>query len=511
VLLIAAACAALTGCADGPEDAALLPARRGDFEVLLRLNGPLRPLEERSIKSPHWGEIRRMVPNGAKVKRGQVILELDSERTEDTIRERLADVEVRSAELRQVQQEVGKSRRYAMLKYEACKLNRQLAASSLTELQARPTARELTDARSTLKLAQELVKAGAESVILVKELVDSGYAARDEQRRAELDLARARADLAAARANLASVMAGPSSTELQEAAIRVQQARLAERSAQQNIQITKEWADAKLARFRRRMDREKERLAEAKRSMSRFQVHAPANGVVLYAKRRWGGNWQPGQRVWQGATVMSLPDLSRMKVIVQVPASWVRRMDVGKVRARVLVRALPGRTFKAKLARISAVGKDEFERLDPSTAGKLGRAERQVFEAEVELEEKDARLKAGFGAEAELVLRHLKEVIIVPRLALVEDPAPPDQPPPETSRKGRPHHETSASGRIFVKTGSGFRARPVKILGTSKFEAAIEGDVNPGDLLYPGIPPSAEEDGAARTGSGDAPPKEPRE
>jgi HlyD family secretion protein len=492
-LLALLSAAVLFGCGGDGAGSSLLTARRGDLEVLLRLPGTLRPVKERSIRSPRWGEIRRMAPNGSRVKRGQVVLELDSEDIENSINDRQADVQVRAAELRQVKQEVEKSRRRAVLRHAAAKLNRELEESKYKELKAKPTPRELTDARSNLKLSEALVKAAEEAAVLVRELVSSGYAAQQEQREADLELSRARADLAAAEANLKNVQAGTDTSVLQEAAIRVTQARLTERSAEKSIQIVKEWSDAKLARFKRRMDREKERLDEVKRSMSQYQAKAPNDGVVLHAKRRWGGDWQPGRHVWQGATVMSIPDLSRMKVLVQVPADSVRKLDaVGRTPARVNVRALPGKTFRARLSKMGSVGRDEFERLDSSTSGKLGRAERQVFEAEVELLEEDPRLKPGFGADAELILRRVENAVIVPLMALVTPGgARAARRPRGGKRPAIPRPERPpGSAKVYVRTERGFEERTVRILATNKFEAALEGPVREGDQLHPGRPAS---------------------
>ncbi len=484
------AAALLGGCGDDAYEAALLPVRRGDFELVLGLQGNLRPVKERSIKSPSWGEILSMAENGSTVKAGQIVLELDSERVENAMREHQANVAVHTAELLQVEQEVEKSRRRAKLRHAAAVLNHQLEESRYKELRARPTRRELIDASSRVEFAREMLKSEVESLKLIRELVKSGYAPSEELRAANLSLARTRAQLAAALADQKVVQAGPEAATLQEAAIRVQQARLAELSAKKNIQIVKEWAEAKLDRFRRAVAREKEKLIQATRSMHQYRVAAPNDGIVIYAKRRWGGSWQPGREVWQGATIMSIPDMSRMKIIVQVPADWVRQMDAEQhPAARVEVCALPGRIFAARLSKISTIGHDEFERLDPSTADKLGRAERQVFEAEIELQEADSHLKPGFGARAEIILRRIENVIIVPRMALVNGPSAARR---NSDRRIHNPEDTSSAARIYVKTEGGFSERQVKVLGTDRFEAAVEGAVKVTDLLYPGRPPGVE-------------------
>jgi len=530
VPVVAALALLASGCSDD-DSAKLLAARRGDLEVQIALRGTLQAVQGDSIKSPRWGEIRRMAPNGSMVKAGDKVLELVSDDAESAVRAHRSDVEIGAAELRQARQEVASSTRAAEMRREAARLDRELQEANLKELAARPTERELTDASSRLALAKALLVSAEEAVTLVADLVKSGYAPQEDLRSAERDVLAAKAELAAAESNFETVKAGPTVSERQAAAVRLEAARLAEESATKNIQVNKEWGDMKLARFERRLEREKEKLEESERKLGDSTVACSVDGVVLYAPRRWGGNWQVGQQVWQGATVMTVPNLSRMKLTVQVPAERVREIEGRRdLAARVRVVALPGREIAGRLTRVSAIGKDEFENLDPATAEKVGRAERQVFEAEVELDAEDPTLRPGLSAEAQLVLRRVRDAVIVPLAALNIQPpsavsappamgpgpgkegpapnpprtAPQQQPPPAGAAAGGPAGEgrrgprgegAGRGGRrtpqialVYVRSGKAFEERTVKILARSEFEAAVEGPVQAGDLLYPGRP-----------------------
>jgi len=286
-LLLGAGC----GSDNGPQLAA---ARRGDLEVELALRGTLRAVQEVTIKSPRWGEIKRMAANGSTVKAGDTVLEMVADDVETSVREIRAEVEVGAAELRRAEQEVAVANRAAAMRLAATKLDRELEEAHVKELAARPTERELTEAAARLDLAKALLAAAEEAVGLVRELVKSGYAPQEDLRSAERDVLAARAELAAAESRSETVKAGPTASERQAADVLLQAARLAEESARRGVEVTKELGDAKLARFRRRLEREKEKLAESERKLEESSVKCPVNGVVLYAPRRWGGNWQVG-------------------------------------------------------------------------------------------------------------------------------------------------------------------------------------------------------------------------
>ena len=445
--LVLALSLALLAAGCGEEDAAgLLAARRGGLEVELALRGTLQAVQGASIKSPRGGEIKRMADNGSLVKAGETVLELVDDDIEDAVREHRSQVEICASELREAEQEVASSNKWAEMRRDAARLDRELQEANLKELEARPTEREKTEATTRLELARALLAASQEAVGLVRDLVASGYAPQEDLRSAERDVLAARAELAAAESRLETVKAGPTASERQAAAVRRQAATIAEQSAEKRIEVTKEWGRAKLARFTRRLEREKEKLTEVERKLAESVVACPADGVVLYAPRRWGGNWQTGQRVWPGATIMTVPNLAKMKVSVQVPAERVRELESRRdLAAHVRVGALPGRTFAGRLTKVSDIGRDEFENLDQATAEKVGRAERQVFEAEVEIDEKDRKLLPGCSAEVRLVLQQVSDATIVPMAALTlkaDTARPTAEKPPEPAAPpeiGRAH------------------------------------------------------------------------
>jgi HlyD family secretion protein len=472
------------GCDDENKQFNLSEARRGNLEVTLLLDGYLKAVREKTIMSPGWGNIRWLEPNGSTVKKGQQVLELDSEHILKAIRDHQADLDVRAAELEQTKLENEISKRQAALRLSSAKLHRQLQEARLAELEARPTVRELADARNKLKLAKTLLEASKENLVLVKELSDLGFSTSDELSSAKLELFSERANLAAALAGLALVKAGTPASKLQQARINLVQARLSEESAERNIKITEEWTGGKLARFSRRLQRENEKLAGAKTRLMQCKAFASHDGVVLHKSRRWGGTWRPGQRVWMGAKIMSIPDLTRMKVSVQIPASFMRQLEtLEKISAKITIPALPGKTFKGQLGKISTMGQDEFESMEGSKHGVVGRAERQVFDAEVEILDDTPQLKPGCSAKLELLIQTIQDAIIVPRMSVHLQESASEM---DSSQDDSPAVKAAS---IYVWKDGYFEARTVNLLASTRFFSAISGPVEVGDKVFPGTPP----------------------
>jgi HlyD family secretion protein len=161
-------------------------------------------------------------------------------------------------------------------------------------------------------------------------------------------------------------------------------------------------------------------------------VRAPAAGTVLTRAVNPGDpitpltTYQPGTEL---ATIAEMSDL--------IFRGTVDEIDVGKLRvglpARIKVGALPSDVVTGKVSRIA-----------PQAQQKEGAT---LFDVEIELDRADKiTLRAGYSANADLIIREKQDVLIVPeRVVMFEDggkktfvelpPAKPKDPPKKTEVK----------------------------------------------------------------------------
>jgi RND family efflux transporter MFP subunit len=139
------------------------------------------------------------------------------------------------------------------------------------------------------------------------------------------------------------------------------------------------------------------RLQELRINLANTNVVSPVNGFV--AKR----NLDLGAFASQNQPVVSVVDISSLRLVANVVEKDLRAVTVGD-RASVDVDAFPGEKFAGRIARLAPV-------LDPQT---------RTAQMEVEIVNRDGRLKPGMYARVDLTVEDKDNVLIVPKIALVD-------------------------------------------------------------------------------------------
>jgi multidrug resistance efflux pump len=180
------------------------------------------------------------------------------------------------------------------------------------------------------------------------------FGAQADQARAAL--AQADAQVLAAQAQLDGLRSGATTEEIAALQARVDQAQAA--------------LDALLSRRDRRT------------------ISAPADGVVLDVVAH------PGEIAAPGATLLTLADLSRVRLTVYVPEPRLGEVHLGQS-VQVTVDSFPERAFQGRVARIA----DRAEFTPRNVATREERAN-LVFAVEIDLPNEDGALKPGMPADA---------------------------------------------------------------------------------------------------------------
>ncbi|MGH7462462.1 MAG: efflux RND transporter periplasmic adaptor subunit, partial [Longimicrobiales bacterium] len=152
----------------------------------------------------------------------------------------------------------------------------------------------------------------------------------------------------------------------------------------------------KAARIKSGLESALIRVERAKFELSRTQLNAPFPGRVASVKV------VPGQWVTQGSELMTLVDISRIRVEVQVLESEIGLITPGRS-ARVYFAAFPDQVFNGRIETINPmVDKARFSKVI------------------VALPNPGGRILPGMYARVSLDARRLPDRIMVPRSAIIE-------------------------------------------------------------------------------------------
>ena len=199
-------------------------------------------------------------------------------------------------------------------------------------------------------------------------------------------------------------------------------------------------------RPRQALERARERLAES-------IVRAPVDGIILQKYVEKGQIIASGMsNVSGGSPIVDLADMSKVYI-----EAGIDEIDVGKVREKqsvvVMAEAFHDLKYTGKIVRIAPEA-----RIDQNVT---------LFDVIVEVENPDGHLKSGMNTTIEITVVDKKSILLVPVIALQRN-------------------EQDTGEEVMVKTGSGFKFKPVEI-GEMNFKfAEIISGLNEGEVV--GIP-----------------------
>jgi RND family efflux transporter MFP subunit len=372
--------------------------RKGEFLVTVKGAGVLEAVKSERVMAEVDGQVLRVVTNGSRVKKGDLIAVLDVPRM---VRE------VDSAQLSydNAKAELDNKRRDLEAEVKRAEAGLEQAKEELTAFESSQNA-DLFEKRSQIALdtddlqtartrLQRLERVANEGLIPKRE-VDLGTAANKAK---ESGVERQTKDLQLAEAK-------KTSDELdKQAAVRKAEADLARAKSKRDSEVASATAALKI---------QEQQFKRAKEHLGKATIRSPADGIVMLDEQQWQGYGMPrrpleaGDRVWDGRAVASIPDLSQMRLLLDLPQDQARLVKK-KQKAVIAVEAIKGVTFPGEVTEISQTAKAG------TFAGTGMRTGERTFAVYVAVKDtKRAPLRPGMTARVQVIIQRVKAAAIVP-------------------------------------------------------------------------------------------------
>ena len=443
------------------------PVEKGDLVRSISATGQLVALTTVDVKSKAGGKVVRLyVDEGAVVRRGDLIAEIDPSDTRASYDQAFADLTSARARASQARHSLDLQRAQsvttvadaqAALDSAKIRLERmelmakrqpELTAAAMQSAEADFAAaqtglrraqevevpRMRRDVQGEYQRAQQELAAAQADVKRQEELLSKGYVSQAvvDRARASFEAARASFNSAEAKRNTidneiqallqsATAQASRAKANLEQARANMSdnqvsqkdlaEARQAVRSAQIELQRAR---DARINNEIRRSDvlvaesatvRNRVSLENAKVQLDSTTVVAPRDGVVTMKYLEEGTIIPPGTSTFaQGTSLVQISDVTRMFVEVSVDEADIGNVQEGQ-RVRIVTEAFPGKTFEGRVQRVNPAAVTE----NNITAVKV--------RVEV-LPGAKVPLKPGMNASCEFITLHKPGVLIVPQQAI---------------------------------------------------------------------------------------------
>ena len=263
---------------------------------------------------------------------------------------------------------------------------------------------EMDNTQFTGDLEQKrLAKSGATNDLIRKkadvagELSDKRFAL--EQRRLAVKKARIEAEVPAALRSL---------RDFQEDQLDLARAEFEYQKAEEDLATSKRVSGAEIEELILALVRAEEEIASADEAIARLSVAAPRDGILVVAENPGEGRkFQVGDNAWVGLAVMSIPDLSAMKVVARLSDVDDGRIATG-MPAVCTLDAYPAISFIGQITEIAPIAQEDSNQ-----------SMRRSFRVEILLDESDAgRMRPGMSVKAEILPPPREEALVAPRIAL---------------------------------------------------------------------------------------------
>jgi HlyD family secretion protein len=391
--------------------ASVVEAVKGDLIVKITEPGEVRAEKFATILSRKDGPIAYVVPEGTRVKAGDVVVRFDATQQETALAAARVELLAAEAELRKAQMDVEAQNLKLAAELARLEADFRLAQVEVADLKMKPRRDEFEKARLELEKAKVTFEQAEKRRALLPDLVKKGFVTQSTLDEAELNYVAADSGLQAARFNFDKIAAGATPEELEKATIKATQTKFAFEKARVSLESQLKALEASIMKHRADVQKAQNLIAKARDELERTQLRAPQAGLAVHGTRGGSGDKiHAGLMTWAGEALINLPDMTAM-----VADTEVNEIDIGKVQmgAPVAVRleAYPGAVFHGTVNKIGTVARFKKNRSGTVSAVK-------VFDVTVQIAEMDSRVKPGLTAMLDIIVDHQKDVISVPHSAI---------------------------------------------------------------------------------------------
>ena len=383
---------------------------KGDLVVTVLQAGELEAKNSKSITNDtdRQRKITYVVEDGAKVKKGDLILEMDSADLKDDLLRIQADRSRMEADLNQSQQdnEISQVRYETDLNTAKLRLNQaQLDLKKYNEAEFPQMQRQK---EIEITLAKEELSQEQNKLEWTKKLYAKGYANREDLNSNELAVTRKKLDLQTRQEELRILTQYTHDRDLKEKKNNVATAQ-AEVESQMKTNISR-LASAKANISSRKTALDLKRKEEDKKieEIKKMRVVSEYDGQVFYPKfDRWNDTKiEKGSNVYGHMKVLEFPDFSSWQIKTKIPESIIEKVKPGQ-EAIATIDAISNKTLKARVSTIAAVpDKGWFD-----TAQK-------VYAVALDVLTTSPGLKPGMSVMVEIISAQLGNTLKVPLQAV---------------------------------------------------------------------------------------------
>lgn len=442
------------------------------FDITTTASGELQAKNQIEIRSKLESEssIVEIVDEGSRVKAGDVLVKLKTDKLKEQIDEATLQVESARAEMIAAENSYKIQVNENDFNFRQAQLAVELAELSYRKwLEGDVATKRQTNQRELSKSQLELDRM-AEKLVQSQELLAKGFLSKDQYDQDSIAYINAQSAWITARLSDDVFENYEYPQELKTKLAEIDKARSQVEKVKLNNEI--EMANKESARTNRQrvLNLREQGLAKFKEQFEAATIKAPADGLVVYGTtmnsgRYWGGGEGPlaiGRQVYPNELLIVLPDTSEMIAAVRVHESLAGKIAKGQT-AHLKIDAVGGKSFAGKVESIGVLAESNSWR-DPNLR-------EYTVKVSLDKDESTKDLKPSMRCDAQLLLDRAENALSVPVQAVMSD---------------------GPVRFVYVNEKGSWARRPVKLGRRSDTRAEIAAGLDEGSMVLLREPPAGQ-------------------
>ncbi len=415
--------------------------KRGPLTISITESGTIKSREQIIIKNEVEGKttILSLVPEGTKVQKGDMLVELDSSKLLDQkVDLQIQEQNAEAAYIR-AREDLAVAENQAKSDVNVAELTLDFAKQDLKKYVEGEYPNELKAAEASITLAKEELQRVEETLKWSERLAKEKYLSQTELQADELAVSKKKLDLELAKNNRDLLEDFTHGRKLAELESNVKQAEMALERTTRKARADVVQAEAQLKAKESEFERQKDKLKKNEEEIKKTKIYAPADGLVVYATSAKSGGFRhmeeplkEGQEVRELQELIYLPTASSVKAEIKIHESSLEKVRVG-LPAKVTVDALQGKSFAGVVAKIAVLPDAESMFLNPDI---------KIYSTDIHVDGDGSTLRTGMSCRTEVIIEQYEDAIYIPVQAVLRI-------------GGRP--------TVYVAKGNSFEPRKVEV------------------------------------------------
>lgn len=386
------------------------------FIASIKLIGDIDAKKQTYVAPVFSSKLEKLAEEGSKVKKGAFIAKLESKEEENSLSETELDLGVAENDL--IMSEKNASAELVKLSssISSAKKEVELKELELKKIIDGSTKEELSKLKLNMEINKKSLDLAKKNLVQKEVLFNKGILKLKDILEHKLLITEKEKDYNISKAEYKISLEGQTKETKQIAQLELQKAKNRLRIEEKNQDYQKQQTFLEQEKLKNRISTLKTRLSQIKTRINSTIIKAPTEGTVVLSKI-W--NMQGLEKVKVGDTVrkgrpfLSIANLDDVVIKTELEEQFIKKVKLGLL-CNITSGNIKNKIFSGKVSKIGILAGEKKGSEYVEGASK-------VFEMNIDLIGKNSILRPGMSVDIEIILKTLKNQIVIPNMAIYKD------------------------------------------------------------------------------------------